>query len=580
MNARPGGRRIASAAAALVAVCGFQLAPTSRALAAAPAATVAVSSHDFIVLSSLDGTSLEARYIRPMAAGTYPVVFFAHGGGGNVSSEAPRATALAQQGFVGVTWSARGHGNSGGLFDFFGAKTVQDSRDVMDWVFSHKVLTAADPQRAAMTGYSQGGGTTNLVGAADPRLKVLAPGHTFSGLAESLKPNGCIKFSVDVVILSAAYLAMGARTDPNLVSRWTTYLQTGAEIANPLDGKLPSQEFEARSPRNYTAQLTQPSMWVQAFDDTLFPVDQAVLMYQRMPNANNHLYLSWGGHFAPNPPAYETTYRETQIQRWMGRWLRGDPNGIDTEPPVTYWYLDVASGQLVRQMSPSWPPPGVVMSPVMLTPGQALSGAGAQGFANDPVAQFGANASGMGQTIKALPDHTPLDTMITTTAPLTSSVLYAGAAHADLKWLSSGSPSQVSVKVWDVAPDGAGTLLARACTTPPGAAGVEQRVQFDLWHDAVMVPAGHHFEVWVQPSDAPLWEPPPPAVGQVLAGSTVTLPLVGGRTLVTVAPRLTTTGSSGMPGTSRSPRLPWLPAAGLLAATTLLVLARRRRAFP
>ena len=432
--------------AVLFCLCGLQSIGAPGA-AAAPAG-VPVSSHDFTVTSSLDGISLEARYIRPVAAGSYPVVFFAHGGGGNVSSEAPRATALAQQGFVGVTWSARGHGNSGGLFDFFGPKTVQDSRDVVDWVFSHTALTAADPNRAAMTGYSQGGGTTNLVGAADPRLKVLAPGHTFSGLAESLKPNGCIKFSIDTVILSAAYLAMGARTDPVLVSRWANYLETGAEVPNPQDGKLPSQEFEVRSPRNYTSQLTQPSLWVQAFDDSLFPVDQAVLMFNKMPNPNNHLYLSWGGHFAPNPPAYETDYRETEIQHWMGRWLRGDANGIDAEPRVTYWYLDDANGHLVRQMSPTWPPPGVVMSPVALTPGQALSGSGAQGFPNDPAVQFGANASGMGQTVKSLPDHTPADTMVTTTTPLTSPVLYAGAAHADIRWLSTGSPSQVSVKVW------------------------------------------------------------------------------------------------------------------------------------
>jgi ABC-2 type transport system ATP-binding protein len=548
--------------AAAAAVLGLLAIAPAR---PAAAATVPVSSHDFTVTSSLDGVSLEARYIRPVAPGSYPVVFFAHGGGGNVSSEAGRATALARQGFVGVTWSARGHGNSGGLFDFFGPRTVGDTRDVMDWVFSHASQTAADPDRAAMTGYSQGGGTTNLVGAADARLKVLAPGHTFSGLAESLKPNGCIKFSIDTVILSAAYLAMGARTDPVLVSRWANYLQTGTEVPNPQDGMLPSQEFEVRSPRNYTSRMAQPSMWVQAFDDSLFPVDQAVLMFRQMPNPGNHLYLSWGGHFAPNPPAYETNYRESEIQHWLAHWLRGDANGIDAEPPVTYWYLDDANGQLVRQTAPTWPPPGVVMSPLKLTPGAAVSGPGGEGLANDPTVQFGANASGMGQTVQQLPDHTPADTLVTSTTALSTPVLYAGAAHADIRWLSTGSPSQVSVKVWDVSPGGAGTLLARACTAAPGPAAAAQRVQFDLWHDAVMVPAGHHFEVWVQPADAPLWEPPAPALTQVLAGSMVSLPLVGGRALTAVGPHAAPgAGGAPLPATAGGP-----PGAG----TVLLALA-------
>ena len=75
-------------------------------------------------------------------------------------------------------------------------------------------------------------------------------------------------------------------------------------------------------------------------------------------------------------------------------------------------------------------------------------------------------------------------------------------------------------------------------------------MQLDLWHDAVMVPAGHHFEVWVQPADAPLWEPPAPAVAQVLPGSIVTLPLVGGRSLVTAAPPRSPATSTGLPGTA------------------------------
>jgi len=194
-----------------------------------------VVTSDFTITSSIDGVALKARYYRPAAAGTYPVVMIPHGGGGDLTSEAGRAEAYAQIGYVGVVWSARGHGappyDSGGLFDFFGPKTVQDARDVLDWVLSHPA-TGADATHVGITGYSQGGGTTNLVAKTDPRIKAVSPGHTFSGLLESLKPNGCVKLSVDTVILSAAYLANKARPDPDLISRWSAFLSSGQEIPN------------------------------------------------------------------------------------------------------------------------------------------------------------------------------------------------------------------------------------------------------------------------------------------------------------------------------------------------------------
>jgi predicted acyl esterase len=111
----------------VVLVAGLVAGTLTSARAGAPS----VAAHDFTVASSVDGTSLVARYYRPTAPGTYPVILAPHGGGGTVDSEAPRAARYAALGFVGVVWSARGHGTSGGLYDLFGPKTVQDTEDVL-----------------------------------------------------------------------------------------------------------------------------------------------------------------------------------------------------------------------------------------------------------------------------------------------------------------------------------------------------------------------------------------------------------------------------------------------------------------
>ena len=548
-----------------------------------PASADATASTDFTVASSLDSAALKARYYRPAAAGTYPVVMIPHGGGGDVNSEAPRAQAYAAIGCVGVVWSARGHGappnDSGGLFDLFGPKTIQDARDVLDYVLSHASTTGADPNHVGITGYSQGGGTTNLVAAKDSRIKATAPGHTFSGLIESLKPNSCLKLSVDGVILGAAYLANKARPDPDLISRWTTYLGSGVEIPNASTGKVPSQELEERSPRNFVATETQPTYWIQAFDDPLFPVDQALLMYHSLPGTPRHLYLSWGGHFQPQPPSYETTYREEQMHRWMSAFLKGSDDGIGAAPPVTYWYLAADRTNIVRRETTAWPPPNVSYRTVPLDPGRAFNAGGAQGTAEDPAFRFGLTTVGIGAVSPQLPSHTALDTIVTDLGSVSQDTIYAGSAHADVRWTSTGSPSQVIVKVWDVAPNGAATMLGRGCTMAAGLAGTEQRVQLDLWHSAVEVPAGHHLQAWVQAADAPLWEPPAPGTGTVSAGSTITLPLLGGG----FTPRVTAAPGNGLPNTGGSATgSPARTAAtglglGSAAIVAAVIIGRRRR---
>ena len=346
--------------------------------------------------------------------------------------------------------------------------------------------------------------------------------------------------------------------------------------------------------------MTQPTFWIQSFDDPLFPIDQAVLMHRLQASPDNKLYLSWGGHFAPAQPDYEAKFREAQIYRWMQRWLQNDHNGIDTEPPVTWWSLAPNRHDIIPHASPTWPPPGLDMVPVDLVPGQAANLFGAQGTHDDPTIHFLGNTAGQGSVVQNLPAQTPIDTMITSTDPLAQDVTYAGSAHADIQWQSSGSPTQVDVKVWDIAPDGSATLLARGCTMAGGgptgaatAAAFTGGVQLDLWHDAVEIPAGHRFQVWVQPADFPLWQPPAPAVVTMGQGSRVTLPLLasapgsslfqghashGPTTRLTLPNTSARAGDASGPGSIR--QTPWLTVtAGLLlmVPAALWTLARRRR---
>ena len=490
-------------------------------LTSAGAAAPTLTSRDFTVTSSIDGTQLVARYYRPSRAGIYPAVLVPHGGGGTVESEASRASTYASVGLVGVVWSARGHGTSGGLYDLFGPKTVQDTEDVLQWVISHHAETGADPYKAGVLGISQGGGTANLIAARDPRIKVIAPGQTFAGLSESLHPKGCMKLSVDTAILGAAYTLQGARLDPTLLAPWTAYLTTGQ------GGDAVEAQWTSRSPRTYAARTTQPTLWVQAFDDPLFPVDQAVAMQALRGRSDVRLWLSWGGHFAASSTAPELAQREAA---WTG-WLRGhlQDTALPALPRVTWWYRAADGVTLVRRTAPSWPPPGLRSLTLPLVSGTVA--AAGRGAADDPVVAFAGRTAGagpqLGQVLHALPAHSPAETLVSTSAPTRSNVLVAGAPHASLMWSSTAADSQLDVKLYDVAPDGSASLLSSGCTAVAGTAGSPQRVELDLAHTAIEVKAGHRFEVWVKGSDAPTWLPAQqPAADTVGSGARITVPLL------------------------------------------------------
>lgn len=517
--------------------------------AALTAPAPAVTAHDFTVISSVDGARLPARFYRPTGAGPYPVVLIPHGGGGTLDSDAARAERYAREGFVGVVWTARGHGTSDGFYDLFGPVTVQDTKDVLTWVLANRSKTAADPERVGMTGYSQGGGTTNLGAAFDDRIDVIGPGHTFLDLEESLKPNGCAKASVDAVVLAASYLAQRARPRMDLIARWSVFVATGLMAAETR------ADWKVRSPRVHADQISQPSLSVQAFDDPLFPADHALVLDELQDNPENKLWLSWGGHFAPPAPAYEAEAREDAWHRWMQHWLQ-EPNGADREPRVTWWYKAADRTQLVQRQSDTWPPPGTQHRDLSVA-GTVVHAGGAQGVADDPVVAWATRDLGrIGEPLSALPNRTGADTVVASTPPLTSPHLFVGAARASVAWTSTAFESQLIAKVWDVAPDGRATLLGRGCTMVNGTPGVTKQVSLDLWPSAVEVPAGHRVEAWIQAADVPFFLPTPhPSVNAVGAGSTVSIPLLPLHVAGADAGALDAEGDSGVDTEAPEPAL-------------------------
>ncbi|MBW3595070.1 MAG: CocE/NonD family hydrolase [Actinobacteria bacterium] len=539
------GSRVAACAAAVLFL-----------LASVPSTAARPSTGIFrkeMSVTTRDGVTLPAVFFRPrVVEGKLPVVALPHGGGdrGECTWYIDKAKAYARRGYVSIIYTARGHGRFPGLiprpcpndgratahpddmFDAFGPKTLADLYDVINAVVRDPA-SHADRKTVGIHGYSQGGATTNLGGAwEDARIRDLKPGstrveinpygididaigpaHTFYGLRRSLAPNGCTKESFGLALLGG-YYGSGAIVDPYFSGRWTAALASGEPAAH----REIRDEMKLRSPETYSDELEDlPSFWAQAFDDLLFPVDEAVKAFR--DGAIDRLWLSWGGHAAPasNVSEREVAARERTWHLWFDRFLKGRRNGIDKRPRVTYWYHDPAKPKVQhRATSETWPPRAARTNSFFLGPADRLLARaskerGQRALVNAP----GMHSLSADPIVAAMPlgsslppgARTPAETAVFSTPPLKERTLLAGAPSLDVFWTSTAPEFQTNALLWDVYPDGSRWLVSRGCARHEATPGQKQRVALDLFHSVRLLAPGHRLELWVSPVDHPTFLP-------------------------------------------------------------------------
>jgi predicted acyl esterase len=501
-----------------------------------------------ISVTTRDGVVLPAAYFRAQSiSGSLPVVVLPHGGGDRGECEwyVEKAKRYATNGYVAIIYTARGHGRFPGLiprpcpmdarqtadpndmFDAFGPKTLADLYDVVNAVVRDED-SHADRKTVGIHGYSQGGATTNLGGAWEQKtiedlrpgsspveinpygidIDAIGPGHTFYGLYRSLAPNECVKESFGLALL-AGYYGSGAVVDPYLTSRWTSALASGEQALK--DGIKP--EMKLRSPETYARDLAAlPSFWVQAFDDLLFPADEAVKAFH--DGALDRMWLSWGGHAAPasNAAEREIAAREASFELWFDRFLKGGSNGLERGPRVTFWFHDPDKPKLQHRLTAStWPPPDAKDVLLYLAPDERLASSearsgeavlanapGMQSLAADPIV----SSLPLGSSLPA-GARTPLETAVFSSKPFREATLLAGAPSLRLFWMSTGREFQTNALLWDVYPDGTRWLISRGCALHKSSPGEEVSINLNLFHSTRLLAPGHKLELWVSPVDQP-----------------------------------------------------------------------------
>ncbi|MEU3820645.1 CocE/NonD family hydrolase [Streptomyces sp. NPDC030392] len=499
---------VGTAAAVLATGAAFGLTPAA---AAAPAtATTATAAGDtasataaaesagirFVDIAGDGGTVLKANVLTPANAdGTrrHPLIVLPTSWAMPQIEYLAQARALADAGYVVVSYNSRGFWQSGGEIEVAGPPDIADASKVIDWALAH---TPADPGRIGMAGVSYGAGISLLAAAHDPRIKAVAALSGWADLIESI-------YSGRTQHLQAAALLGGAG---HLTGR------PSAELRHILEGFLSSdlereQEMidwgRKRSPAAYIDRINANGaaiMLGNAWGDTIFPPNQYASFYERLTGPKR-LELRPGDHATAEATGLFGLPNDTwtSTRRWFDHHLRGVDNGVDREQPVRI--KSRTSGGY--EGYPDWASVGAREERLPLDRGHAVR-TGADSGANGGVVLL---SNALDQFLK-LPPTVSVPLLPRSYAAVWQSERYAtaqrvrGTAKLHTTVTGTASSGTLVAYLYDVGPLGFGKLVSNAPYTFHGRTpGEPFTVDLELFSTAYDVPAGHRLALVVDTAD-------------------------------------------------------------------------------
>jgi predicted acyl esterase len=278
-----------------------------------------------------DGAHLAVSYFQPTGTpppAGWPAVVLLHGLGQTRNTSdfvhwSPNGMArqfLAPNGYAVLTYDARAHGESEGLFTLDGPRELADLRELITWLTTNHPV---DPKHVGAYGASYGGGLLWEAAVERFPLAAIAPAATWTDLGQALAPQGHVRAGI---VLGFSQDVAPSRYGP----------QEAQLIKDAIaERNVPTIRayLASRSTRSRLGGVRIPTFMLQGRRDFAFDANQALAAF-RLLKGPKRLYLGDFGHApAENPPA-EFEYAATEVRMWFDRFLKGIPNGIDKRPPV------------------------------------------------------------------------------------------------------------------------------------------------------------------------------------------------------------------------------------------------------
>jgi predicted acyl esterase len=296
--------------------------------------------------SSANTIHLDANvYLPDAAASPAPVILVVHGYGGSKDDSfvVALATDFANAGYVVVTPTMRGFGQSEGLVSLAGPNEINDLKTI---ILAMQTGTIGDspaitvPVNASskfgVTGASYGGGNTfEIMRTQVSGLAAVAPIIGWTDLYQALSPNDVPKLSFLVGLFAGGFDVTNPNYDDVMFDWMRDFINDNPEQIRTGDAL---HNIDWRSVIFDPTQLTVPTFVIQGWRDWLFPAEQATSLFESSTAIPFFkLYVGGLGHppastIIDNPEAF---YLRGQLVRWFDNWLKGIDTGITTEPRVT-----------------------------------------------------------------------------------------------------------------------------------------------------------------------------------------------------------------------------------------------------
>ncbi len=448
-----------------------------------------------------DGVRLDATVCTPAGEqpeGGWPSVLLIHGHGDAASkaSSIPRGRRLAERGYLTVSYSVRGQGESEGLVHHMGAREVFDLQDVVGWVLRDQPV---HPEKLGVAGSSQGGWHAYMAAAHCPQVATVVPENIFTHFDEFAVHNGCLTKWFFTRTMRRRILTAGLQ---EMSRQW----------ALSGDWFRIREAVNATSPIHFADRITCPVFIVHGWHDVGMPPNEALDMFDRL-DVPKKLYLGGGGHDGLDSPEAQKL-REDLVDRWLDHWLKNEDNGIMDEPVITY------------TRRPGWEHAGTEAIPASHTETQTLflrsdgslsevapdSADTHANINNVPLDDQYGLAGALNDDLEGVPKALKYEVVSFESAPMDAAHEILGTCRFDFHTMPNRAVLQVNAELLDVAPDGATTLITRSqWGTRTAEPGRYLRVAFDARTIGYVVSAGHRIRLSVSNYDheyaVPYFEP-------------------------------------------------------------------------
>lgn len=446
-------------------------------------------------ITSFDGTLLDANLFVPESpppAEGFPTVIFTNSWALDKHQYYFQARALAEKGYLVLSYSTRGFGQSGGLVDVAGENSIADVSVLIDWLEANYPVG-----RLGMAGISYGGGISLLGAAQDARVKAVACLSGWADVVEALYPNETVNLVWGGLLVNTAL-----RKEPELNQLWAD-LRSGQNLEQVI-------RFAAqRSAISYIDGLNEHGTAVllsNNFADYLFKPNSMVHLYSLLEGPKK-LLLNPGTHAITEILAGSDGRIWSTSFRWFDHHLKGEDNGIDSEPKVDMAVrisnkLEQYEDYPVTGESTTWYlRPRFTLFNNGGMHGERYDGwrwtntfhGGSDTFAGTGIPLLSDALEGFG-----IPVYTPMLAIngyyaIEYQSPIQWQTLRIRGEPRLAMWIEpSRETVQLQAHLYDVGPLGLGRLITHApITLRGGRAGEPQRVDVELFTTSYDVPAGH-----------------------------------------------------------------------------------------